>query len=61
MSNIAFHRTYTFSLWLEVDLGEENSMKKMFWNLQYFSFSDMAANNNLKAEGETYEAEIDLN
>lgn len=33
----------------------------MFWNLQYFSFPDMAANNNLKAEGETDEAEIDLN
>lgn len=49
-----------FSLWLEVVWGEENSMKNVLEST-VFSFPHMAANNNLKAEGETDKAEIDLN
>lgn len=57
---LLFRRSYMFSLWLEVVWGEENSMKNVLEST-VFSFPHMAANNNLKAEGETDKAEIDLN
>lgn len=56
MSNIASY-LQVLTVWLEVVWGGGNSMN-LHWSLQYFS--NMAANDDLKAKGETEKAEIDL-